>query len=143
MTGYLWIKAFHIIAVICWFAGIFYLPRLFVYHSMATDQESKETFKVMERKLMRAIMNPSMLVTLVLGIWLLVESWQAFSSTIWIWAKVCLVVLMVGYHHYCQRLIKQFAADQVTKSHKFFRVFNELPVLVLIAIVILVVLKPF
>ena len=142
MTFYLWLKAFHIIAVICWFAGIFYLPRLFVYHSMATDTTTKETFKVMESKLMRAIMNPSMIVTLVLGVWLFVESWQAYATQIWIWLKIVLVILMVGYHHMCAAFIKQFANDSVTKSHKFFRVFNELPVLVLITIVILVAVKP-
>lgn len=143
MTTYLWLKAFHIVAVICWFAGIFYLPRLFVYHAMATDQTTKDTFKVMEAKLMRIIMNPSMIVTLVLGVWMLVLSWQAYATTIWIWLKIALVVLMVGYHHMCQSLIRQFAEDQVTRSDKFFRVFNELPVLVLIVIVILAVLKPF
>ena len=143
MTTYLWLKAFHIIAMVCWFAGIFYLPRLFVYHSMAIDQNTKDTFKVMEAKLMRVIMNPSMIVTLVFGVWLLVETWQAYSGQVWIWLKIVLVLMLVGYHHMCQRLIRQFAEDQITHSDKFFRVFNELPVLALLVIVILVVLKPF
>ena len=98
MTTYLWLKAFHIIAMVCWFAGIFYLPRLFVYHSMAIDQNTKDTFKVMEAKLMRVIMNPSMIVTLVFGVWLLVETWQAYSGQVWIWLKIVLVLMLVGYH---------------------------------------------
>ena len=143
MTTYLWLKALHIVAVVCWFAGIFYLPRLFVYHAMATDQTTRDTFKVMEAKLMRVIMNPSMIVTLVLGVWMFIETWQAYSGQIWIWLKIFFVILLVGYHHMCQRLIKQFATDSVTRSDKFFRVFNEIPVLALLIIVILVVVKPF
>ena len=143
MTMYLWLKAFHIIFVVTWFAGLFYMPRLFVYHSGATDEVSRERFKIMERKLYRIIMNPSMILTLVFGIWLLVESWQAFSSQVWMWLKIVLVVLLMGYHHYCLRIIKAFAQDQVIHSEKFFRIFNELPSLVLIGAVILVVVKPF
>ena len=143
MTMYLWLKAFHIIFVVTWFAGLFYMPRLFVYHSGATDEVSRERFKIMERKLYRIIMNPSMILTLVFGIWLLVESWQAFSSQVWMWLKIVLVVLLIGYHHYCLRIIKAFAQDQVIHSEKFFRIFNELPSLVLIGAVILVVVKPF
>ena len=119
------------------------MPRLFVYHSGATDDVSRERFKIMERKLYRIIMNPSMILTLVFGIWLLVESWQAFSSQVWMWLKIVLVVLLIGYHHYCLRIIKAFAQDQVIHSEKFFRIFNELPSLVLIGAVILVVVKPF
>jgi putative membrane protein len=143
MTFYLWLKALHIIAVICWFAGIFYLPRLFVYHAGADDQISRDRFKIMEAKLYRVIMNPSMIASLVLGVWLLIESWQAFSGTIWMWLKIFLVLLVVGYHHYCLRIMKAYASDKQIHSEKFFRLFNELPVLVLIAIVILVVVKPF
>ena len=143
MTGYLWLKAFHIVFVVTWFAGLFYMPRLFVYHSTATDEISRERFKVMESKLYRIIMNPSMVLTLILGIWLLVESWQAFSGQVWIWLKIVLVVILIGYHHYCLRILKAFAQDQVLHSEKFFRIFNELPSLVLIAAVILVVVKPF
>ena len=142
-TYYLWLKAFHIIFVVTWFAGLFYMPRLFVYHAGATDEVSRERFKIMERKLYRIIMNPSMILTLVFGIWLLVESWQAFSSQVWMWLKIVLVVLLIGYHHYCLRIIKAFAQDQVIHSEKFFRIFNELPSLVLIGAVILVVVKPF
>jgi putative membrane protein len=143
MTMYLWLKAFHIIFVVTWFAGLFYMPRLFVYHASATDDISRERFKIMQSKLYRIIMNPSMIATLVLGIWLLVESWQAYSVQIWIWLKIFLVLLLIGYHHYCLRIIKAFADDRVIHSEKFFRIFNELPSLVLIVAVILVVVKPF
>ena len=143
MTLYLWLKAIHIIAVICWFAGIFYLPRLFIYHTGASDQVSKDRFKVMESKLYRVIMNPSMIVTLIFGIWMLVESWQAYGTQVWLWLKVFLVVVLIGYHHYCLRILKALAADQQPHSDKFLRIFNEVPVLLLVSIVILVVVKPF
>ena len=143
MTTYLWLKAFHIIFVVTWFAGLFYIPRLFVYHSSATDQISKDRFKMMESKLYRIIMNPSMILAVGLGIWLMVETWQSFSGQGWIWLKIFLVILLIGYHHYCLRIMKSFAADQVPHSEKFFRIFNEVPALVLIAAVILVVVKPF
>ena len=143
MTGYLWLKAFHIVFVVTWFAGLFYMPRLFVYHSTATDQISRDRFKTMESKLFRIIMNPSMILTLVLGTWLLVASWQAFAEQGWVWAKIVLVVLLVGYHHYCLRIIKAFAREEVLHSEKFFRIFNELPTLALLGAVILVVVKPF
>ena len=139
----LWLKAFHIIAVICWFAGIFYLPRLFVYHAMAEDQPSRERFKIMERKLYRGIMNPSMIATLVLGIWMLALNWDYYKTQGWMHAKLALVVLLVGYHHVCLAYRKKFAADANTKSDRFYRVFNEIPVLLLVAIVILVVVRPF
>ena len=143
MTLYLWLKAIHIIGVICWFAGIFYLPRLFIYHTGASDQVSKDRFKVMEAKLYRVIMNPSMIVTLIFGIWMLVESWQAFGTQVWLWLKVFLVLVLIGYHHYCLRILKALADDQQPHSDKFLRIFNEIPVLLLISIVILVVVKPF
>jgi len=143
MTMYLWLKALHIIFVVTWFAGLFYMPRLFVYHASANDEISRERFKVMQSKLYRVIMNPSMIGAVVFGIWLFVESWQAFSSQGWIWLKIFLVVLLIGYHHYCLRIIKAFADDQVLHSEKFFRIFNELPALVLVIAVILVVVKPF
>ena len=143
MTGYLWLKTFHLIGLICWFAGIFYLPRLFVYHASTQDQPGKERFKVMEAKLYRVIMNPSMIVTLVFGVWMLVESWQAFSGQVWIWLKLALVVALIGYHHYCLKIIKAFAEDAPLHSERFYRIFNEMPVLALIVIVILAVIKPF
>ncbi len=143
MTFYLWLKALHIIFVVTWFAGLFYMPRLFVYHASATDDISKERFKVMEHKLYRIIMNPSMIAVLIFGFWLLFESWQAFSGQVWIWLKLVLVFALVGYHHYCLRIIKAFADNRVLHSEKFFRIFNELPALVLVVAVILVVVKPF
>lgn len=137
---YYWIKAFHIIAVICWMAGIFYLPRLFVYHSMSNDKISLERFKVMERKLYKGIMNPSMMATFIFGIWL----WLGYGlSGGWLYAKLLLVLGLVGYHIWCGATIKKFAADEVKQGHVFFRFMNEAPVLLLIAIVILVVVKPF
>ena len=143
MTSYLWFKAFHIIFVICWFAGIFYLPRLFVYHASASDAISRERFKTMERKLYRIIMNPAMILTLLFGIIMLVQHWQAFHTQIWIWLKIFLVVLLIGYHHYCLKIIKAFERDEIVHSEKFFRFFNEIPVLLLIPTVLLAVLKPF
>lgn len=138
----LWVKAFHIIFVITWMAGIFYLPRLFVYHASAEDQPSIERFKIMERKLYRGIMIPSMILTLVFGIWLLVLV-PGYLKMGWLHAKLTLVVGLIGYHHYCGYLLKKFRDDQNTRSHIWFRWFNEIPVLALIAIVILVVVKPF
>lgn len=143
ITAYLWIKAFHIIAVICWFAGIFYLPRLFVYHASAEDQVSRERFVIMEGKLMRIIMRPAMVLSLALGIAMLAMSWQAFASSVWMWLKIFFVVLLLGYHHYCAIIVRRFATGETPHSERFFRAFNELPVLILIAIVILVVVKPF
>ena len=137
----LWIKAFHIVSVISWFASIFYLPRLFVYHAMAEDQIGRERFKVMERKLYRAIGTPAMIATLVLGVWLAVLGWEYYSTQTWFWLKVALVACMVGYHHVCGAYIKKFARDEPLPSHRFFRVFNELPVFALVAIVLLVVVK--
>ena len=139
----LWIKAFHIMAVITWFAALFYLPRLFVYHAMADDKVGIERFKVMERKLYRGIMNPSMIVALVLGLWLLGMNWDYYRSQGWMHAKLLLVVLLIGYHHACLVYLKKFAADANTRSHVFYRWFNELPVLFLVAIVVLVVVRPF
>jgi putative membrane protein len=139
----LWVKAFHIIAMVCWFAGLFYLPRLFVYHAMADDQTSKDRFKIMQRKLYRGIMMPSMVVTVALGIWLLTYNMSYFMSSGWLHAKLTLVILLIGYHFMCGALMKKFATDSNTKGHVFYRWFNEAPVLILVAIVILVIVRPF
>lgn len=139
----LWIKAFHIIAVITWMAALFYLPRLFVYHTMSDDEISRERFKIMERKLLRGIANPSMIAVFVFGIWMSWLLWDYYSSQVWYWCKIILVSLMAGYHHACIVYWKQLRDNRCTKSHKFFRVFNELPVFLLFGIVILVVVKPF
>ncbi len=142
-TAYLWLKAFHIFGVVCWFAGLFYLPRLFVYHTMAHDKASSERFTMMEEKLYRIIMRPAMIIALVFGLWILVLAWDAFASSAWLWLKILGVLLLLGYHHYCGRLIRAFAQEENPHSEKFYRVFNELPVVLLIAIVILAVVKPF
>ena len=140
---YLWLKAFHIVFVVAWFAGLFYLPRLFVYHATAADGVSRERFLTMERKLYRVIMNPAMGITLVLGVTLLVVAWPVFSAAGWIWVKLAAVVALLGYHHYCGRLIRAFAADRNVHTEKFYRMFNELPTVLLIIIVVLAVVKPF
>lgn len=137
----LWIKAFHIVAVICWFAVLFYLPRLFVYHAMSEDQATRDQFKIMERKLMRGIGNPSMIATIILGIWMTILGWDYYSSSTWYWIKITLVIFLIGYHHVCIAHMKRFAADSNTKTHVYFRWFNEMPVVLLIAICILVVVK--
>jgi len=135
----LWVKAFHIIFMVSWFAGLFYLPRLFVYHAMTEDEAGNERFKVMERKLYRFI-TPFMVLTVGLGLWLMFE-WKLYTSP-WMIIKLLLVGLLLGYHLYCGHLVKVFANDQSRKNHIWYRWFNEFPVLVLSAIVILVVLKP-
>lgn len=140
---YLWLKALHIIAVVCWFAGLFYLPRLFVYHAMSSDQPSHERFCVMERKLYRGIMNPSMIATVLFGGLMLWMNPTLFQTGAWLHLKLTLVVLLIGYHHACGRILRRFAADENQRGHVWFRWFNEVPVLFLLAIVILVVVRPF
>jgi putative membrane protein len=139
----LWLKAFHIIAVVTWFAALFYLPRLFVYHAMAEDQVSKDRFKIMERKLYRGIMTPSMVVVIVLGVWMITLNSGYYLSQGWMHAKLALVAFLVGYHFMCGSLLKKFAQDINDKGHVFYRWFNEVPVLFLIAIIVLVVVRPF
>jgi len=140
---YLWVLAFHLMAVICWFAALFYLPRLFVYHAMAEDAVSIERFKVMERKLYRGIANPSMIATVVLGLWLVYLNPQAYLSQGWFHLKALLVVVLIGYHHLCLAYMKKLAHNNNQKSHIYFRFFNEVPVLFMVVIVILVIVKPF
>jgi protoporphyrinogen IX oxidase len=140
----LWVKAFHIVFVVTWFAALFYLPRLFVYHAMCEDDSGKERFKVMERKLYRGIMTPSAIATLFFGGWLLrFYSVDAIAAMHWLHLKLFLVLLLLGYHHYCGRLLRQFKNDDNKHSHVFYRWFNELPVVVLIVVVILAIVKPF
>jgi putative membrane protein len=136
----LWVKAFHIIAVVTWFAALFYLPRLFVYHAMSEDAVSIERFKVMERKLYRGIMTPSAIIAVTLGLWL----WLGFGfSGGWLHAKLALVTVLLVYHGYCGKLLREFRDDRNRHGHVFYRWFNEFPVLILVAVVILVVVKPF
>ena len=139
----LWVKAFHIISVVCWFAALFYLPRLFVYHASSEDNISNERFKIMERKLYRGISTPSMVATLIFGFWMLSYNVQGYLSGGWLHAKLLLVAMLVAYHFYSGHLLKQFRDDKNTRSHIFYRWFNEFPVLILIAVIILVVVKPF
>jgi putative membrane protein len=136
----LWIKAWHIIFMVTWFAGLFYLPRLFVYHAMSSDETSHARFKIMERKLFYGIMTPGAVLTIAFGAWL----WLGYGfSGGWLHAKVSLVVLLVIYHLYCGKLVRDFAHDRNQHGHVFYRWLNEAPVLALIAIVILVEVKPF
>jgi protoporphyrinogen IX oxidase len=140
----LWIKAFHLMAIVTWFAALFYLPRLFVYHAMCEDQAGNERFKVMERKLYRGIMTPSAIIALILGVWLMsYYTLDQLKTMYWLHAKLTLVLLLFAYHGMCGRMLKQFAADKNQRSHKFYRWFNEMPVLILIAVIILAVVKPF
>jgi putative membrane protein len=136
----LWVKTLHIIFVVAWFAGLFYLPRLFVYHAQAEDAVSRERFKVMERKLYRGIMTPTMVLTLVFGTWL----WLGYGFRGgWLHAKLALVIVLVGYHFWLGKLAGDFARDANRRTHVFYRWINELPLVLLAAIVALVVVKPF
>lgn len=140
----LWLKSFHIIFMVTWFAGLFYLPRLFVYHAESTDSISRERFKVMERKLYFAIMTPGAWITFLFGAWMLYQlglDWLRHSH--WLHAKLVLVALLAGYHWYLGRLLRDFAADRNSHGHVFYRWLNEFPALILIAVVLLAVLKPF
>ena len=138
----LWLKALHVIAVISWMAGLLYLPRLFVYHCEAEKgSRQSETFKVMEHRLLRYIMNPAMLVVWVTGPWL---AWaQGMLMDRWLWAKLALVGLLTGYHHALGYWRKDFAADRNVRTQRYYRVANEVPTLLMIGIVILVIVKPF
>ncbi len=139
---YEWIKAFHVIAVISWMAGMLYLPRLFVYHCEAeVGSKQSETFKVMERRLLKGIINPAMILTWVLGLYL---AWSGhwFSSG-WFHGKLFLVLVMSGIHGMFSRWVRDFANDRNTKNQKFYRIINEVPTVLMIGIVILVIVKPF
>ncbi len=136
----LWIKSFHIMAVIAWFAGLLYLPRLFVYHAGTTSTEAMATFKVMERRLYRAIMQPAMAVAVGLGLWLWTVYWPGAGW--WVYLKAAFAAVLVAYHFYLGRLVKTFAADRNKRSALFYRWLNEFPTPFLVAIVLLVEFKP-
>ena len=137
----LWIKALHIIAMVCWFAGIFYLPRLFVYHAMAEDQATRNHLKIMERKLFRFV-TPFAVLTLIFGLLLLAGNWRYYLGETWMQLKLLLVATLVAYHVYCGLLVRRFESDENVRGHVFYRWFNEAPVLVLFGVVILVVVRP-
>lgn len=140
---YDWIKALHVISVIAWMAGLLYLPRLYVYHcETATGSDSSERFKVMERRLLRAIMNPAMIATFVFGIALIVLN-PGWMSQGWLHAKILLVLILAAVHGMMARWRKDFEADRNSRPQRFFRIMNEVPTLLMIGIVILVVVKPF
>ncbi len=138
----LWIKALHIAFMVTWFAGLFYLPRLFVYHAMSEDSISNERFKVMERKLF-ALMTIGGVVTAILGLWMLFSyAWMAYSASLWLHIKLVLVAALIGFHVYCYKLVLDFRHERNRRSHVFYRWVNEAPVPLLLAIVILAVVKP-
>ena len=137
----LWVKSLHIVFMVTWFAGLFYLPRLFVYHAQSSDPASIERFKVMERKLYWGIMTPGAVLTIAFGVWLWLGWFRGSSS--WLHAKIALVALLAGYHLWCGMLLRDFAAGRNTRSHVWLRWFNEFPLVVLVATVFLVVFKPF
>lgn len=145
MSGFaaylLWFKAFHVVFVVTWFAGLFYLPRLFVYHATTTDTISLERFKVMERRLY-TIMTIGAVLAALFGVLMLLAA-PAYLQLGWVHAKLALVALLIVYHLWCRQLVRVFAEDRNTHSHRWYRWFNEAPSLLLIAIVILAVVKPF
>ena len=136
----LWLKAFHVVFMVTWFAGLFYLPRLFVYHAMTAEPESIERFKVMERKLYRGIMTPGAVLTVATGLVL----WLHYGITGgWLHAKLALVAALVVYHVWCGKLLRDFRDDCNTRGHVWYRWFNEVPVVFLVGVVVLVIVKPF
>ncbi len=140
----LWLKALHLIFMVTWFAGLFYLPRLYVYHAISNDAISNERFKVMERKLFFGIMTPGMIATFLFGVWMLVVyDWTAYATAGWLHAKLALLVLTLVYHYFCYLWLLDFKYDRNRRSHVFYRWMNEVPVLFLVGIIILAVVKPF
>ena len=141
MIPYEWLKALHVISIIAWMAGMLYLPRLFVYHCEAEPgSKQSETFKLMERRLLKAIINPAMIASWALGIWLV--WWGGFYASGWLHGKVVLVLILSGLHGFYVRWVRDFAADRNQHSQKFYRIINEVPTVLMIGIVLLVVLKP-
>jgi len=139
---YLWLKAFHIIFVVCWFAGLFYLPRIFVYYAASEHPETRAQLAVMARRLYKFV-TPFLLITLVLGAWLLSLNLSYYLSSTWMWLKLAGIAFLVVYHWQCGQYVKRVNENQDDHSHVFYRFFNEVPVLFLFGIVLLVVLKPF
>jgi len=138
----LWIKAFHLIAVICWFAGIFYLPRIMVYYAASEHEATRRQLAVMARKLYRFI-TPIAGIAIVLGVGLIMYNPDYYLQATWLWIKLLAVLCLVIYHYYCGRLVGALESDTDSHSHVWFRFFNEVPVIFLVLIVILATLKPF
>lgn len=137
------VEALHIIFMVTWFAGLFYLPRLFVYHAMSDDTISNDRFKIMERKLFFGIMTPGAILTIIFGIWMLIDhAWIQYSSSTWLQIKLSCVVILVAYHIYCGKLLFAFKQDANTHSHVFYRWLNEFPVAILFIVIIMVIVKP-
>ncbi|HEY9036075.1 MAG TPA: protoporphyrinogen oxidase HemJ [Pseudomonadales bacterium] len=139
----LWLKAFHLIFVVCWFAALFYLPRLFVYHAMSDDAPSRERFKVMERKLYRGIAWPSLVLVWGFGIAMVLHNPDYYLKAGWFHTKLLLVIVLTGYHLLCGHYLKALRDDRNTHGHVFYRWFNEVPVLILFGAVVLAVVKPY
>lgn len=139
----IWVKALHLIFMVAWFAGLFYLPRLFVNHAMAEEGEVKKRLALMESKLYRFI-TPWMVLTLIFGTWLLIDyAWAAYAHMLWLKIKLVLIAILVVYHFYCGKIIRELENNTSQRSHVWFRWFNEFPVLILFAVIILTVVKPF
>ncbi|MGA0533223.1 protoporphyrinogen oxidase HemJ [Hansschlegelia sp. KR7-227] len=145
MDAYLWLKALHVVAVIAWMAGMLYLPRLFVYHAGATvGSETSETFKVMERRLLKAIMTPAMIVTWIAGLALIWKGgWLGMSDVGWLHAKIALVVALSGLHGAFAGMVRAFAEDRNRRPAGFYRILNEVPTVIMLIVVALVIVKPF
>ena len=140
----LWVKAFHLFFAIAWYVGLLYLPRLFVYHASCEDEPGRERFKIMERKLFFGIMTPAAVLTLVLGLWMVFAyAWAASAGLLWLHVKLVLAVVLLAYHVYCGKLLFDFRHDRNVHSSLFYRWFNEFPAILLLAIVILAVVRPF
>jgi putative membrane protein len=139
-----WTKALHLIFMVTWFAGLFYLPRLFVYHAMCDDQVSIDRFKIMERKLYFGIMTPGCVLTIIFGLWtLFIYGWDAYAGAFWMHIKLACILILIAYHIYCGKLLLDFKHDRNKHSHIWYRWFNEVPTIFLFVIIILAVVRPF
>ncbi len=139
----IWVKALHVIFMVTWFAGLFYLPRLFVYHAVTEDEAGQQRFQVMERKLF-VIMTIGGVLTVLFGLWMLLDyAWQAYRSEGWLHVKMMAVVLLLAYHAYCWKIVLDFRRGTNQFSERFYRLFNEFPVLILFVVVIMVIVRPF
>ena len=139
---FLWFKSLHLIFMVAWFAGLFYLPRLFVYHALAKDEETIKCLTVMERKLLWGIMTPTAVLTVIFGFAMVIEGWAIYKTQWWLHAKIFLVALLLGYHFWCIKLVQAFKHNKSRHSHVWYRWFNELTLVFLIAIVLLAVFRP-